>query len=94
MHDILPRNEATEIAAGRADRWVFVQEICVFLRYSAGRRQPKMSTVIDQQVAQHGFAKARRPLQHGIEYRREIAGRGIDDLQYLSGRGLLGPPRA
>jgi hypothetical protein len=71
----------------RAER--LAQQSCHGLGDPLRRHGPGMLTVIGNQCAVSGPAKAVRLLKDRVEHRRKIAGRAVDYLQDLRGRGLL-----
>ena len=67
----------------------FAPEPFGIVGHAVHRHRSKVVSLSQEQIADLGFANARRVFQHRLEYRLKIAGRGTDNLEHVGGGGLL-----
>ena len=90
MGDLLCARQATKTRVrARAYRCVLLPVLAIGWRNIVKMRRLKTFPVVEQKVAEFGFANPQSVREDRFEYRLHVARRCADDLKHLRGRRLL-----
>ena len=84
MLQLLRLDDAAKwIIRPRANSRVAASQFCPANRGPMHRDDPKLISVIKQEITKFSLANTSRVCQHGLKHRLQLARRARDDLQYL-----------